>query len=81
MAAKFEVSKDHAGKFRFHLKAPNCEMIIAASQGYETKANAEQGIEAIKTHAPSAAVEDHSGWHLSASVSRAGEVGMAAVSD
>ena len=51
MAAKFEISKDHAGKFRFHLKAPNGE-IIAASQGYETKANAEKGIEAIKTHAP-----------------------------
>jgi uncharacterized protein len=40
MAAKFEISKDHAGKFRFHLKAPNGE-IIAASQGYETKASAE----------------------------------------
>jgi hypothetical protein len=26
--------------------------------GYETKASAEKGIEAIKTHAPSAAVED-----------------------
>ena len=50
MAAKFELSKDHAGKFRFHLKAPNCE-IIAASQGYETKANAEQGIErSRRTH-------------------------------
>jgi uncharacterized protein len=58
MAAKFEISKDKAGKFRFHLKAPNGE-IIAASQGY-TKANAEKGIEAIKTHAPSAKVEDHS---------------------
>ncbi|HZC93185.1 MAG TPA: DUF1508 domain-containing protein [Mycobacterium sp.] len=31
MAAKFEISKDHAGKFRFHLKAPNGET-IAASQ-------------------------------------------------
>lgn len=31
MAAKFEISKGHAGKFRFHLKAPNGE-IIAASQ-------------------------------------------------
>jgi uncharacterized protein YegP (UPF0339 family) len=51
MAAKFEVSKDKAGKFRFHLKAPNGE-IIAASQGYESKANAEKGIEAVKTHAP-----------------------------
>jgi uncharacterized protein len=59
MAAKFEISKDHAGKFRFHLKAPNGE-IIAASQGCETKANAEKGIEAIKTHAAAAKVEDHS---------------------
>jgi uncharacterized protein YegP (UPF0339 family) len=57
MAAKFEISKDHAGKFRFHLKAPNGE-IIAASQGYETRASAEKGIEAIKTHAPGAKVED-----------------------
>jgi len=30
------------------------------SQGYETKASAEKGIEAIKTHAPGANVEDHS---------------------
>jgi uncharacterized protein len=59
MAAKFEISKDHAGKFRFHLKAPNGE-IIAASQGYETKASAGNGIHAIKTHAPGAAVVDHS---------------------
>jgi uncharacterized protein len=58
MAAKFEISKDHAGKFRFRLKAPNGE-IIAASQGYETKANAEKGIEAIKMRASTATVEDH----------------------
>ena len=43
MAAKFEISKDHAGKFRFHLKAPNGE-IIAASQGYESKASAEKAL-------------------------------------
>jgi uncharacterized protein len=60
MAAKFEVSKGHAGKFRFHLKAPNGE-IIAASQGYETKANAEKGIEAIKTQASGATVVDNTG--------------------
>ena len=35
----------------------NCE-IIAASQGYETKANAEKSIESVKTNAPSAAVVD-----------------------
>jgi uncharacterized protein YegP (UPF0339 family) len=58
MAAKFEISKDHAGKYRFHLKAPNGE-IIAASQGYESKASAEKGIAAIKTHALDAKIEDH----------------------
>jgi uncharacterized protein YegP (UPF0339 family) len=56
---RFARVENRAGKFRFHLKAPNGE-IIAASQGYETKANAEKGIEAIKTHAPGAKVEDHS---------------------
>jgi uncharacterized protein YegP (UPF0339 family) len=55
-----ELMKAFAGKFRFHLKAPNGE-IIAASQGYESKASAEKGIEAIKTHAPGATVEDHTG--------------------
>ncbi len=59
MAAKVGISKDKAGKFRF-LKAPNGE-IIAASQRYESKANAEKGIEAIKTHAAGANIEDHSG--------------------
>ena len=32
MAAKFEISKDHAGKFRFHLKAPNGEIIAATDR-------------------------------------------------
>jgi uncharacterized protein YegP (UPF0339 family) len=48
------------GKFRFHLKAPHGEIIVA-SQGYETNANAEKGIEAIKTHAPGATVVDNTG--------------------
>ena len=41
----------------FHLKAANGE-IIAASQGYETKANAEKGIGSVKTNAPDAKVVD-----------------------
>jgi uncharacterized protein len=57
MSAKFEISKDKSGKFRFHLKAANGE-IIAASQGYETRASAAKGIEAIKTSAPDAKVVD-----------------------
>jgi uncharacterized protein len=40
-------------------KATNGE-ILAASQGYETKASAEKRIAAIKTHTPIAKVEDHS---------------------
>ena len=60
MAAKFEISKDHARKFRLLLRPPNGE-IMAAIQGYESKANAEMGIEAIKTRAPGATVEDCTG--------------------
>ncbi|HXO11026.1 MAG TPA: YegP family protein [Mycobacterium sp.] len=51
--------RERAPSTKLAAKAPNGE-IIAASQGYESKANAETGIEAIKTHAPGAKVEDHS---------------------
>jgi hypothetical protein len=57
MAAKFEISKDKSGKFRFHLKAANGE-IIAASQGYETRESAHKGIESVKTSASAAKVID-----------------------
>jgi uncharacterized protein len=57
MAAKFEISKDKSGKYRFHLNAANGE-IVAASQGYETKESAHKGIESVKTNAPSAMVVD-----------------------
>lgn len=60
MAAKFEISKDHARKFRFHLKALNGEIIVA-SQAYTTKAHAHTGIDAIKKHAADAKVEDLTG--------------------
>jgi uncharacterized protein len=57
MAAKFEITKDKSGKYRFHLKAANGE-IIAASQGYETRESAHKGIESVKTSAPAAKVVD-----------------------
>jgi hypothetical protein len=57
MAGKFEIAKDEAGKYRWHLKAANGE-IIAASQAYEKKANAEKGIEAAKKAAAGATVAD-----------------------
>jgi len=57
MTAKFELFKDAAGKFRFHLKAANGE-IIAASQGYTSKAAAQTGVASIKDNAASAPTED-----------------------
>ena len=52
---KFEVFKDKGDKFRFRLKAANGQ-IIAASQGYKTKAACANGIESVRTNAVSADV-------------------------
>jgi uncharacterized protein YegP (UPF0339 family) len=57
MAAKFEISKDKSGKFRFHLKVANSE-IIAASKGYETEESAHNGIESVNASASAAKVVD-----------------------
>jgi uncharacterized protein YegP (UPF0339 family) len=53
----FEIFKDKAGKYRFHLKATNGE-IIAASEAYETKQACKGGIESVKKNASLAAVKD-----------------------
>ncbi len=55
MAGKFEVYQDKSGKFRFRLKAGNGE-IIAASEGYESKAGCLKGIDSVKKNAPKAKV-------------------------
>ncbi len=57
MAGKFELYKDRSGQFRFRLKAGNGE-IIATSEAYASKSGAQNGIESVKTNAPSASVED-----------------------
>jgi uncharacterized protein len=53
----FEIQCDSAGKFRFHLKAANGE-IIAASQSYLSRESAEKGIASIKKNAPIAKIID-----------------------
>jgi uncharacterized protein YegP (UPF0339 family) len=53
---KFEVYKDKAGDYRFRLKAMNGE-VIAASQGYKSKASCLNGIESIGKNAPGAEIE------------------------
>ena len=57
MASKFEVFKDKAGEFRFHLKAANGE-IIASSEGYKTRSSALNGIESVRKNAPDAKIDD-----------------------
>ena len=51
MAGKFELYQDSRNEYRFRLKAGNGETILA-SEGYEAKAGAENGIESVKTNAP-----------------------------
>ena len=57
MAAKFELYKDRAGKFRFRLKAGNGE-VIAVGESYNSKAAAKNGIASIKRNAAKAPIED-----------------------
>jgi len=57
MAAKFQLYKDKKGEFRFKLIASNGET-IATSEGYKTKASAQNGIESVKKNAASAKIED-----------------------
>ncbi len=51
------------GEFRFRLKAGNGE-IITTSEGYKTKASAENGIKSVQTNAPCATVVDQTGSQL-----------------
>ncbi len=50
-----------AGKYRFRLKASNGQ-IIAAGEGYESKASARNGIDLVKRHAPDTPPGNSGGW-------------------
>lgn len=52
---KFEIFLDKGGKYRFHLKAMNGEIVVA-SQGYASKASAKNGIESIAVNAVDAEI-------------------------
>jgi uncharacterized protein YegP (UPF0339 family) len=47
MPGKFELFKDKGGKFRFRLKANNGQVILA-SQGYQTKVAAKNGVDSVQ---------------------------------
>ncbi len=46
--AKFYISKDAKGEYRFLLKAANNEPILAASEGYTSKQNCQNAIESVR---------------------------------
>ncbi|MEJ1999287.1 MAG: DUF1508 domain-containing protein, partial [Maritimibacter sp.] len=50
MAAIFELYRDHAGDFRFHLQSEKGEVILASS-AYKQKSSAENGIASVRSHA------------------------------
>jgi uncharacterized protein YegP (UPF0339 family) len=55
--AKFTLTKDKAGSFRFTVVAPNGQ-IIATSQGYATKASALNGVMSLRKNATTATLTD-----------------------
>jgi len=57
MPARFVVTKDKAGEFRFKLEAANGET-IATSEGYKTKQSCLDGIQSVRTNAPNAVLDD-----------------------
>ena len=56
--AKFEVYKDKAGEYRVRFKY-NCEVMFS-TEGYASKASAQNAIDSIKKNGPGAPVEDNS---------------------
>jgi hypothetical protein len=58
MAHTFEIYKDKAGEFRVRFKY-NSEVMFS-TEGYASKASAQNAIDSIKKNGPDAAVEDNS---------------------
>ena len=57
MAHKFEIYKDKAGEFRVRFSFNN--EIMFSTEGYTSKASAQNAIDSIKTNGPDAPVEDN----------------------
>jgi hypothetical protein len=58
VAHKFEIYKDKAGEFRVRFKY-NSEVMFS-TEGYSSKASAQNAIDSIKKNGPGAEVEDNS---------------------
>jgi uncharacterized protein len=58
VAAKFELSKDKAGEYRWRLRHQNGNIIADSGEGYVTKANALNGIESVKKNVTGANIKE-----------------------
>ena len=54
---RFEISESESGKFYFHIKAAN-HQIIGSSQMYTSRDGAENGIHSVRENAPDAEVTE-----------------------
>ena len=59
MAGKFIVTQDASGEYRFVLAGGDGE-VIASSEGYKQKGSAMNGIDAVRSIAVDAVVDDRS---------------------
>ncbi|MCV0437686.1 MAG: YegP family protein [Hydrogenophaga sp.] len=59
MSGWYELHQNEKGKFSFVLKAANGEVILR-SEGYETRASAENGIASVQKNSPNAASYERS---------------------
>ena len=57
---QFEVFKDEEGKYRFRLRSPDGE-ILSISPAFDKKDDCTSSIGLVKTHAPSASIQDMTG--------------------
>lgn len=57
MALKFEVFQDHAGEWRFRIKADNHE-IVSQSEGYQNRSDAYETVGLIQAEAADAEIEE-----------------------
>lgn len=60
MGTKFVLKKASSGKYHFTLITPNGEILVA-SELYETKDSAWEGIELFRSSIDGAQIDDHTG--------------------
>ena len=56
--ATFEIRKDTANRYRWHLEAPNHKITADSGQGYESYSACERAIDTVKTEIKNAKVVD-----------------------